>query len=226
MDVSQTIAIRHKIIGLLVRRARLRAGKSQRECAELIGCSPARFSRYEKGQQGLTLPQLEALAYFFGVPLASLWDEKFDLPEESPGESLPLAEMMTLRRKMLAVQFRQCRRTAGLTQQQMGQMLGCSAARISQYERGKSDISVAELEIVSERCNRSLADFVDEQTIPLSQAEQNRQTLARLKELSPDMREFVLKPSNALYLRIAMLLSAIKADSLRQIAETILDITY
>ncbi len=226
MDVSQTIAIRNRIIGLLVKRARLRAGKSQRECAELIGCSPTRFGQYERGQQGLTLPQLEALAYFFGVPLANLWDERSELPEESPGESLPLAEMMALRRKMLAVQFRQCRRAAGLTQQQMGQLLGCSAARISQYERGKSDITLAELEIVSERCNRTLADFVDEQTIPLSQAEQNRQALARLKELPPDMREFVLKPSNALYLRIAMLLSAIKADSLRQIAETILEITY
>ncbi len=226
MDVSQTVAIRNKIVGLLVRRARLRAGKSQRECAELIGCSPAVFGQYEKGQRGLTLPQLEALAYFFGVPLVSLWDEKADQPEESPAEPLPLAEMMALRRKMLAVQFRQCRRAAGLTQQQMGQLLGCSATRISQYERGRSDISLAELEIAAGHCHRTLADFVDEQTIPLSRAEQERQTLARLRELPPDVREFVLKPSNVLYLRVAMLLSAIKTDSLRQIAETILDITY
>jgi len=226
MDVSQTVAIRNKIVGLLVRRARLRAGKSQRECAGLIGCSPAVFGQYEKGQRGLTLPQLEALAYFFGVPLVSLWDEKADQPEESAAEPVPLAEMMALRRKMLAVQFRQCRRAAGLTQQQMGQLLGCSATRISQYERGRSDIPLAELEIAAGHCHRTLADFVDEQTIPLSRAEQERQTLARLRELPPDVREFVLKPSNVLYLRVAMLLSAIKTDSLRQIAETILDITY
>jgi hypothetical protein len=40
------------------------------------------------------------------------------------------------------------------------------------------------------------------------------------------VREFVLKPTNSLYLRIAMLLSDLKADHLRSIAETLLDITY
>jgi hypothetical protein len=50
--------------------------------------------------------------------------------------------------------------------------------------------------------------------------------LVQLNELPPDVRDFVLSPTNALYLRIAMLLSAMKADSLRQIAETLLDITY
>jgi hypothetical protein len=44
--------------------------------------------------------------------------------------------------------------------------------------------------------------------------------------LSPEVREFVLKPTNQLYLRIAQLLSTMKADSLREIAETLLDITY
>ena len=51
------------------------------------------------------------------------------------------------------------------------------------------------------------------------------ESLEPLSELAPDVREFVLKPTNALYLRIAMLLSAMKADSLRQIAEHLLDIT-
>jgi hypothetical protein len=50
--------------------------------------------------------------------------------------------------------------------------------------------------------------------------------LARLEELPPDVRDFCLKPTNALYLRIAMQLSVMKADHLRQIAETLLDITY
>jgi hypothetical protein len=48
----------------------------------------------------------------------------------------------------------------------------------------------------------------------------------RLDELSPDMRDFILNPTNTLYLRIAMLASNLAADQLRQIAETLLDITY
>jgi transcriptional regulator with XRE-family HTH domain len=226
MDASQAIAIRNRIIGILVKRARLKAGKSQRECAEFLGCSPFMFGQYEIGQRGLALPQLEALAHLFHMPLASLWDETDSIGSEEPAEPLPIAQLMLLRRKVLAIQLRQCRNAAGLTQQELGALLGRSDYIISQYELGRRDIPLAELEIVAEQGNQGLADFMDEQAIPLSQDDQDRQALAQLKELDPQVREFVLKPTNALYMRIALLLSSLKADSLRQIAETILDITY
>ena len=50
--------------------------------------------------------------------------------------------------------------------------------------------------------------------------------IERLDELPPDMRDFILHPTNTLSLRIAMLASNLKADQLRLIAETLLDITY
>jgi transcriptional regulator with XRE-family HTH domain len=226
MEAAQAVAIRNRIVGILVKRARQTAGKSQRECADLLGCSPATFNRYEQGQRGLSLPQLEALAYLFDVPLASLWDDGFTVPEKSLNGMLPLEQLTLLRRKMLAVQLRQCRQSAGLSQQDLAELLGCSARTISQYERGRRDIPVAELEVVAERCHKNLYDFLDEQAMPLSPAERDRRTLAQLNELAPEVREFVLNPSNALYVRIAMQLSGLKADSLRRIAEIMLDITY
>lgn len=226
MDSSQTIAIRNRIIGILVKRARLGAGKSQRECGEFLGCSPFVFSQYERGRKGMSLPQLEALAYFLDVPAASLWDEASPEPGDPPAETLPMEQMLLLRRKILAVQFRQCRLNAGLTQKELGELLVCSANMISQYERGKREIPLAELEIAAEQCGQGLERFLDDETIPLGQVQRDRLTLAQLNELPPDVRDFVLRPTNTLYLRIAMLLSAMKADSLRQIAETILDITY
>jgi transcriptional regulator with XRE-family HTH domain len=226
MDAVQEISIRNRIVGILIKRARLNAGKSQRECADLLGCGPSTISQYERGRKGLSLPELEALAYLFDVPVASLLDDS-QAPPADPSEALlPIEQIMTLRRKMVAVQFRQCRRNAGLSQREMAESLGCSASTISQYEQGKRDIPLAELEIAAGQCSQALADFLDEETVPLSQAEKQRQALARLNELPPDVRDFVLKPTNALYFRVAMLLSALKADSLRQIAEAILEITY
>lgn len=226
MDAAQEIAIRNKIIGILIKRARLKAGKSQRECAQLLGCSPAIYSQYERGQRGLSLPQLEMLAFLYDVPVASLLDDSQPPPADPRQEALPLEQIMLLRRKMVAVQLRQCRREAGLSQRQMAALLGRSASIVSEYERGQRDIPLAELELAAQQCGKSWADFLDEQGMPLSQAQQEQQALARLNELPPEVRDFVLKPTNALYLRVAMLLSALKADSLRQIAETILDITY
>lgn len=226
MEVAQTLSIRNKIIGILLRRARINAGKSQRESAEFLGCSPSTYRQYEQGKQGVSLPHLEALAYLFDVPVDCLWDDGQSPLPETQEEPLPLRQMLQLRQRILAVKFRQCRQAAGLSQREMSDLLGCSAYMVSQYERGKRDIPLAELELAAERCGSSLASFMDEDTIPLGRAEAQRQVLVYLDELPPDVRDFVLKPTNAHYLRIAMLLSTLKADHLRQIAETLLDITY
>ncbi len=224
-DSMQAIAIRNRIIGTLVKRARLKAGKSQRECAELLGCSPYAFSQYEQGRWGLSLSQLEVLAHPFKVPLANLWDDS-SVPQGEPEEEpATLRQTMLLRRKILAVQFRQCRRAGGLTQKEMGQLLGRSTGIVGRYERGDRDIPLAEMEAAAGRCGKALTDFIEDQAAAPGLVEVKIQSLAGLGELPPDVREFVLKPTNALYLRIAMLLSAMKADSLRQIAETLLDIT-
>jgi hypothetical protein len=108
----------------------------------------------------------------------------------------------------------------------MGELLGRSAYIISQYEHGRRDIPLAEMEVALQQCHGSIEDFLDTDTIPLGEADQARHMLLKLNELPPDVRDFVLRPTNALYLRIAILLSSLKADSLRQIAESLLEITY
>ncbi len=226
MDPVQSIALRNRIIGLLVKRARLKAGKSQRDCADYLGCSPFLFTQCEQGRRGLSLPQLEALAHFFGVPLDSLWDESFSpaTPEDTP--DLPIEQLMLIRRKEIAVRFRQCRQKAELTQEAVGQILDRSAYIVSQYEHGRRDIPLAELETALDLCGQRLTDLLREEPILATPVDRERETLDRLNELDPEVREFVVKPTNELYLRIAMLLSTLKADHLRRIAELILDITY
>ncbi len=226
METSQTIAIRNKIIGVLVKRARLNAGKSQQECARFLDCAPSAYRRYEQGKKGFSLPQLESLALLFDVPVASLWDDAYPIPEKTEAEPVPLDEIMLLRRKMLAVRLRQIRQDAGLSMREMGKSLDCSPYMISQYEHGAREIPLAELEAATERCGLTMAEFLDVDEIPLSPAEQRRQMLERLDELPPEMRSFIINPTNTLYLRIAMLASSLHADQLRKIAETLLDITY
>jgi transcriptional regulator with XRE-family HTH domain len=223
---AQSMSIRNKIIGVLVRRARLEAGKTQRECARPLGLSASVYSQYEQGNRGFSLPQLEALAYFLDVPRDSLWDERYASAMKQEEGELPLEQMLQLRRKMLAVRLRQCRKSSGLSRRKISDLLGCSIYMVGQYEQGTRDIPLAELEILAERCGESLASFMDQDTIPKSESQQLREAAALLRSLPPEMQDFVLNPTNALYIRVAMKLSALEADSLRQIAETLLDITY
>jgi hypothetical protein len=67
--------------------------------------------------------------------------------------------------------------------------------------------------------------FVAEDVVPLTAEERNRRDLERLAHLSQDMREFVLQPVNAPYLQVAMNLSHMSAEALRQIASGLLEIT-
>jgi len=226
MEASQNIAIRNKIIGVLVKRARVNADKSQQECADCLNCTPSAYRRYEQGKRGFSLPQLEALALLFDVPVASLWDDRYQLPEKTAVDPVPIEQVMLLRRKILAVRLRQIRQTAGLSMREMGKALDCSPYMISKYEQGAREIPMSELELATKRCGQTMAEFMDDEAIPLSPAEQRRRMLDRLDELPPDMRDFILKPTNTLYLRIAMLASNLEADQLRLIAETLLDITY
>ena len=226
MEASQNIAIRNKIIGVLVKRARVKADKSQQECAQFLDCAPSAYRRYEQGKRGFSLPQLESLALLFDVPVASLWDDGYPLPEETEADPMPLDQFMVLRRKILAVRLRQVRQSAGLSMREMGKALDCSPYMISKYEQGAREMPLSELEMAAERCGQTMAEFMDDEAIPLSPAEQRQRMLDRLEELPPDMRDFILKPTNMLYLRIAMLASTMEADQLRLIAETLLDITY
>ena len=50
--------------------------------------------------------------------------------------------------------------------------------------------------------------------------------LERMTQLPEDVREFMLQPGNLLYVRVAMQLSDLSAEALRNVAEGLLDITY
>jgi transcriptional regulator with XRE-family HTH domain len=225
MVTREAMAIRSKIIGVLLRNARTTAGKSRKDCAAVLGCSPDTISRFEYGRKDITLPQLEVLAYFFGLPITYFWDTDA-IPEEEEIDQ-PIDEIMTIRRKIIGVLLRQARLDAGKSQRQCAEALSCSADRISHYERGMRDIPLPELEALADFLDVPITHFLDEQTTPLGgEAPKEVKGAETFDELPPDVRDFVSNPTNVLYLRIAMKLSTLSVDALRQIAETLLDITF
>lgn len=224
MYTKEAMAIRSKIIGVLLRNARIKAGKSQKDCAEVLGCSPDTISQFEHGRKDVTLPQLEILSYFFGLPITYFWDEDAILEEEEMDR--PVDKIMIIRRKMIGVLLRQARLGAGKSQNQCAEALSCSAERISHYERGQRDIPLPELEALADFLSVPMSYFLDEQTAPLSREAPTGRGVETFAELPPDVRDFVSNPTNVLYIRIAMKLSTLSVDVLRQIAETLLDITF
>ena len=223
---SDALAIRRKIIGVLLRGARLRSGKTKKECAEAIGVSVAMYTHFEEGDKDISLPQLELMSYHLGVSVSSFFKdrEQEKLVTEEP--DVPADEMMQLRHRIIGVLLRKARSEAGLTQKQFADELGVSPRRITQYEYGQRPIPIAELQHAADVLRLSMNYFLDEGVGRVGQRAQLQNQFERFSELPDDVRDFVSRYTNLPYLRVATRIAGMDADRIRQIAEGLLDITY
>jgi transcriptional regulator with XRE-family HTH domain len=220
----EALALRNRIIGVLLRDARTRADKNKRECAAALGVSTGTITAYEEGRKAISLPELEVLAYFLGVPLAHFWNEEVQLLAE---ERLPpLEEILRLRHRIVGVLLRQARLEAGMSQKDLAQLLDCSSGRISAYEYGERPIPLAELEVLADALGRPTEYFLDERSGPVGEWEREQEAYRAFLELPGEIREFVTKSVNRTYLELAGKLAEMPAGALRGIAEALLEITY
>jgi transcriptional regulator with XRE-family HTH domain len=74
-DSARLIQIRQRIIGALIRQARLQAGISIDDLANKTGLTPAALNAYELGGEPLPFPLLEMLAILLHKPLRDFQDK-------------------------------------------------------------------------------------------------------------------------------------------------------
>ncbi len=149
--------IRQKIMGVLLRHARLRAGRSQAELAAALRVSKYRYGQYEQGRRDISLPELELVAELCGVPLDYFFDDTVTVDDESADAS-PLVALR-IQRKAIGARLRQARQRAGKSQKECAALLGISPRRISRYEHGEQDISQTELETLAPYLGVDVAYF-------------------------------------------------------------------
>jgi transcriptional regulator with XRE-family HTH domain len=80
---EEAVKVRRKIIGLLLEKARVQAGKSLSEAAKFLGVSTRTLRAYEKGEKLVPLPHLEALADFYQVDKSFFLQQALFGPEEA-----------------------------------------------------------------------------------------------------------------------------------------------
>ncbi|MGB9871115.1 MAG: helix-turn-helix domain-containing protein [Anaerolineae bacterium] len=220
---QEAIALRNRMIGLLLRDARLRAGRTKQECANWLGVPVSTLTAYEEGRKPVSLPELEALAFFLDVPVQHFWDPDAQLliEESTP----PVQEILAIRHRMIGALLQQARREAGKSRKDLAQSLGCSVRRIAAYEQGEQPVPMAELEILANALNRPIEYFLDSSGL-IGKWEAEQQAFRVFRQLPPEIQEFVSRPINRSYLEVAMKLAEMPASALRQIAEGLLEITY
>ncbi len=222
---SQKAALKRKILGVKIRHARSRAGLNLKEVGQALGVSSTTVSDIEYGRREVTLPQLEVMALIFNVPVIYFWSD--DVISE-PNLDFPTQQAIALRQRVIGVLLRQARTEAGRTQEELAKLLGVPASRISGYEFGKTEIPLSELEILADSLRVSLNYFLDKGIQPngTNGTATSLDDIANYSKLPPEVKEFLANPANLLYINIAMKLSDLSAETLRTLAEGLLEVTY
>jgi transcriptional regulator with XRE-family HTH domain len=88
-DVTRLIALRHRMIGALLRQERTNANMSIRHISAETGISQSRLKAYELGERAVSVPELESILVVMGSRIENFFDK-----------SGPVGEWMTAQQAM------------------------------------------------------------------------------------------------------------------------------
>ena len=224
MSLEAQIAIRTRKLGVLIRDAREISRKSVPETAKAMGISPVLLRSYEDGHHCPTLPELEVLAYYLGIPIQHFWSNQ-TLPDDVVRvEPLKLELISGLRYRIIGVLLRIKRQQTSVSLKALAAETGIPQSRLKDYEMAEKPIPLAELEAILTIIGGRVENFFD-QNGAIGQWMTEQQTVSEFLQLPPELRAFVCMPVNRPYLDLARNLSQLSTEKLRAVAEGLLDIT-
>lgn len=225
MSQKESVKLRAKIIGVLLRDARVAAGKSMKELGDVIGASGGKISSIERGVSSPSLPELELLAYYLETSIDHFWSAEIVSEERHPSENLEAEEVLEQRNKAIGALLRQARNENNLSQKDLAQRTRISASRIRRYENGETPVPLPELELLANALSYSV-DAFSAKSGPLGDWIQRLQTIERFLKLPKALREFVAEPENQAYLEIARRLRSMPPEKLRALADALSELTH
>lgn len=223
LDVDEYYRLRAKMLGVLMRDARLNAARTEADCANIFGINVETFQAWEFGDISPSMPQLEVLAFYLGVPISHFWGQS-TLQDEYADRHAAESEYVNLRNRMLGVMLRQAREEANLTIAQLAEDASLPIEKVQQYETGEVPIPMHELTVMARSVNKTMSYFMNS-TGTIGELLATREEWKHFSELPEDIRAFAANPVNIGFIEIAIMLSQMPTDKLRRVGSSIVDIT-
>lgn len=224
MAQNFAVVIRTKKLGVLLRDARTAAGRTMKECGQAINVSGAMIGAYERGDRAPSLPELEMLAFYLDIPIEHFWQEEIISDDPHPSQDLDAQRLLTLRHRIIGALVRQERQNANISMKDLAEELGISPGTLRKYEAGDKPIPVPELEAIGRMINYPIRQLTNHSG-PVGDWIAEQRAVQSFLELPDELVEFVSKPINRPYLELALRLSEMSVDKLREVAEGLLEIT-
>lgn len=220
--MSELNAERAKMLGGLVEKAREHFGRTKKECAAVLGLKPAEYRAIESGEYPISLPQLEAIALYLNIPMGYFWGSE---PLKTEAD-IDFTNLIALRHRVIGVLLSQQRLRKRESLADMAEALDLGEDLLKSYEMGEEPIPYLHLEQICRYLDVSVSYFLDDLHGPLGRHEAKQKLERQFNRMSPDMQAFLINPVNVSYLDTAKKLSEMDVEQLRQVAESLLEITY
>ena len=214
--------IRASILGVLIKDARIHAGRSTAECAEVFGMPEEEFENIERGKSFPDMPFLEALAMYLHVPFEHFWGN-VTLGGYPVSD---FTDLLKSRRAGIGAQVQKLREDKGTSAKDLAKALKIKTGELAKIEDGSTELSISMAERIVGALDLSMRDLQDKDgASPLLTHEQQQKLIQEIDKMPEDLRVFVMNTSNQPYLKMAMNLSEMEVNKMRDFAEGILDIT-
>jgi transcriptional regulator with XRE-family HTH domain len=223
VDFKELYLLRARIVGVLIRDARLARGRTVEACAEALAIAPETLVAWELGEATPDLPVLEILANYLDVPISHFWSTQ-TLTRDGKTGFFAQEEYVALRQRIIGLLLRKARTDAGLSLEDLATRSGLSAEQLNAYELGQQPIPLVELMTLASATNVSLRYFLDEAS-RIGRWLEQQEDFKRFSEMPDAMRAFLSNPVNASFVELAMWLRQLDVDELRGIGEMVLTLT-
>lgn len=221
-DYSESYRLRARMLGVLIRDARLNAARTVEDCARLLKVEAGQVEAWEYGDDAPSLPQLELLAYYLDVPISHFWGQQ-TLEHDASQKLDAQSEYMGLRDRMIGALLRQAREERQIPLEEVAQSANLPVDLLQQYEMGELPIPMSELSVLSSAVQKSMSYFMESSSY-IGLLLQIREEWKQFTSLDEDIRRFAANPLNLGFIKIAMLFGKMPAEELRKVAEGLLEI--
>ncbi len=224
MDFGESYRLRAKMLGVLIQDARLNADRQIEDCARLLRIPASEVEAWEYGERTPSLPQLELLANYLGIPVAHFWGtETFSGEDETHAVDAQF-QYLALRDRMIGALLRQAREEQALTLDALSEISNIPVEQLAQYELGELSLPMHELTVLANGVHKNISYFLESSSY-IGQILAALQEWKHFTNLPEDVRQFAANPLNIGFIEIAIMLSKMPTDKLRQMGESMLDIT-
>jgi transcriptional regulator with XRE-family HTH domain len=204
-------------IGHQLTKAREAAGKTSKECAQVLGIPLKKYQKMETGVIFPSLPEMESIAYFLGVlPDDLLKDQTIEFEKQNVNTE-QLQQFMQLRHRILSATLQLVRSQKNLSLKEVSSISGISTARIKRYEMTSTPIPLNDLSALCKALETTLPALLDRSGF-LAERQKKMEWERSFHQLPVELQDFITDPENLSFLHLAVRLKETGIENLESLA--------